>query len=77
MARQERTLKLPKENLAMRCLTVIMTATGYLIGGIVILLNLIVLAGIAVVILKFAFGVEWFNDFDWLLPNWFQKMFIH
>ena len=66
---------MPKD-LATRCLTTIMVVAGYLIGGLIIVLNLVVLASIVILILKYAFGIELLNGFDWLLPDWFQKLFI-
>lgn len=65
---------MPKD-LAKRCLTTIMVVAGYSMGAVIIVLNLLVLAGVAIIILEYAFGIEMPKGFDWLLPDWFQKLF--
>ncbi len=64
-------------NLATRCLTAIVSVTGYVAGTVVILLNVLALVAIVVLILKYAFGIELLNGFDWLPTEWLRKIFIH
>lgn len=52
-----------------------MVVAGYSMGAVIIVLNLLVLAGVAIIILEYAFGIEMPKGFDWLLPDWFQKLF--
>jgi hypothetical protein len=50
---------------------------GYALGAVFMGLWLLVLYGIVVLIMRHAFGIELPNPFDWLPPEWRQKLPIH
>ena len=60
-------------NLVARCFTSVIGLIGYVSIILVIALNLLVLCGIAVLVLRYAFGIELLHPFEWLPAEWRQK----
>ena len=65
------------DNLVARCLTAVVSWTGYVAGMAIIVLNVLALIAVVVLVLKYAFGIDVLNGLDWLPTEWFRKIFIH
>jgi hypothetical protein len=65
------------DDLAAGCAMGMVALVGYALGAVFMGLWLLVLYGIVVLIMRHAFGIELPNPFDWLPPEWRQKLPIH
>jgi hypothetical protein len=63
--------------LATRYFSGVMAVIGYAIAVLVVVLNLLVLCGFAMLILHMAFGIDLVNPLDWFPAEWRQRLLFH